>query len=467
MATSWEYLLGGYATNTLTDEEKRQLFEAALNDQALFDALADEEALKVMLADPEARQRILASLAATERTGGVSNEKVKWLSWFREHTSLAWAGSIAAVGLALIFGWQMEKEWGSMVSHEQQAAKSSSREELAFRTQKPSDERTTSLQKEALETKATQTEAMEGERQFRAKSESDARESGQAMRRKRAHEHVAQSPPVSSALIQPKNRRTVQPSAVSESPEVPMTDKVPQATVPGRMADHTMEEAAQSFQSAQELFYAASGSLGDEVIGDKNDNDRDDQALRGALPKTMKPSSKQKPMSFPLERDFAGGAAISTARGIRYSFVQQTKEGKDEEVEIQQITGNWSEIRLAVESNVSGYLYILALLEYGKWQKLVPIESDKIGQTEAGIKVKSFHRVEFSLGQLTDNSNKLGVPTLTVFLSPTPLNDLGQWVESEVDITEFQIERAEGAVFVVQLTLEKGDPLHVVIPKVE
>ncbi|MFZ1745738.1 MAG: hypothetical protein WAU17_07445, partial [Nitrospirales bacterium] len=147
MATSWEHLLGGYATNTLTDEEKRQLFEAALNDQTLFDALADEEALKVMLADPDARQRILASLAATECTGGVSDENGKWLSWFREHTSLAWAGSIAAVGLALIFGWQMEKEWGSMVSHEQQAAKSSSREELAFRAQKPSDERTSSVQK--------------------------------------------------------------------------------------------------------------------------------------------------------------------------------------------------------------------------------------------------------------------------------------------------------------------------------
>lgn len=78
MAASWEYLLGGYATNTLTDEEKRQLYEAALNDQALFNALADEEALKVMLADPEARRRILASLEATERFGGVTDEKVKW-----------------------------------------------------------------------------------------------------------------------------------------------------------------------------------------------------------------------------------------------------------------------------------------------------------------------------------------------------------------------------------------------------
>ncbi len=32
-------LLGGYATNTLTDGERTALFEAALEDQELFDAL--------------------------------------------------------------------------------------------------------------------------------------------------------------------------------------------------------------------------------------------------------------------------------------------------------------------------------------------------------------------------------------------------------------------------------------------
>lgn len=453
MATSWEHLLGGYATNTLTDEEKRQLYEAALNDQALFDALADEEALKVMLADPETRRRILASLESTERSGGVSDEKVKWVSWFKEHTSLAWAGSIAAVGLALIFGWQMEKEWGPVVSQEQEAAKSSSREELPFRTQKPSDEVTASLQKEALETKPAQTEAIEGERQGRAKTESDARESGLAMRRQRTHEQVTQSPPTPSALIQPKVGRSVQPFSVPASPEVPMADKVPEATAPDRIADQAMDEATQLPPSAQELFYAASGSLGDEVIGEKNDSDRDDQALRGALSKTIKP----------LERDFAGGAAMPTPRGLRYSFVQQTKEGKDAEMEIRQVTGNWSEVRLAVESNVSGYLYVLAPLGNGKWQNLVPMESHKTEQTEAGIKVKSFHRVEFSLGQITDNSNKSVAPSLTILLSLMPLNDLGQWLESKVDMSEFQVDRVEGAVFVVQPTLVKENPLHVVV----
>ncbi|MFZ1745683.1 MAG: hypothetical protein WAU17_07165, partial [Nitrospirales bacterium] len=327
------------------------------------------------------------------------------------------------------------------------------------------------VQKEALETKTTQTEAIEGDRQVRAKTESGARESGQVIRRQRAHEQVTQSPPAPSALIQPKVGRSGQPFSVPASPDVPMADKVPHATAPGRIADQAMDEATQLPPSAQELFYAASGSLVDEVIGDKSDNDKVEQgsgqALRGTLSRTMKPSSKEKPLSFPLERDVAGGAAISTVRGLRYSFVQQTKEGKDEEVEIRQVTGNWSEIRLALESNVSGYLYVLAPLGNGKWQNLMPMESDKTGQTKEGIKVQSFHRVEFPLGQLTNALGKPVVTAITVLVSPKPLDDLGQWLGDKADISEVLIEWDESAVFVIQPALVKENPLYVWISLVK
>ena len=58
-----EQLLGGYATGTLTEAERRLLCEAALARQDLFDALADEEALRELLADPMARDQLLAALA--------------------------------------------------------------------------------------------------------------------------------------------------------------------------------------------------------------------------------------------------------------------------------------------------------------------------------------------------------------------------------------------------------------------
>jgi hypothetical protein len=55
-------LLGGYATDTLSEAERRALFEAALEDQELFDALAKEQALRDVLQDPSARQQLIEAL---------------------------------------------------------------------------------------------------------------------------------------------------------------------------------------------------------------------------------------------------------------------------------------------------------------------------------------------------------------------------------------------------------------------
>lgn len=482
MATSWEHLLGGYATNTLTDEEKQQLFKAALQDQILFDALADEEALKSMLADPEARQRILASLQATEHPGGVTRERGGW-GWVRQPSHLAWAGSLVALGLVLIFGWQMEKEWGPVISQEQEARSSSSRDEVVFQAQKHSEEGKAPVRKEALERKAAQTEGIEAETQSIsepasqveanevdrlrqnpavAKKESDAREKSQAMRRQRANEQVGHAPSIPSASDQPKDGRTVQSLAVPEASEEAMADKVPQATAPGRFADQAEGEASVSPPSAQELFYAASASLGDELIPSRKDTDR--HTPGETLRLEVKPSVKGKRSAEVVEQAPVSESISHSAMGIRYSFVRQTKDGEDEEVENRQITGNWSQIRLAVESNVSGYLYVLASLGNGKWQKLLPIDTAKTVKTEGWINVQSFQRVEFPLGQLTNALGKPVVSSITVLLSPEPLDDLGQWLGNNVDTDGHLIERIDDAVFVVQIEPGQEVPLLLDIP---
>ena len=48
-------LLGGYATGSLTEAERKVLFEAALQDQELFDELAGEQVLKEVLDEPGTR----------------------------------------------------------------------------------------------------------------------------------------------------------------------------------------------------------------------------------------------------------------------------------------------------------------------------------------------------------------------------------------------------------------------------
>ena len=59
-----ERLLGGYATGTLSEAERKTLFAAALDHQDLFDAVMDEEALRELLADPAAKAQLLTALAS-------------------------------------------------------------------------------------------------------------------------------------------------------------------------------------------------------------------------------------------------------------------------------------------------------------------------------------------------------------------------------------------------------------------
>ena len=45
-------LLGGYATDSLTEEERQKLLRAALEDQTLFDTLLEEDGVRELLAAP-------------------------------------------------------------------------------------------------------------------------------------------------------------------------------------------------------------------------------------------------------------------------------------------------------------------------------------------------------------------------------------------------------------------------------
>ncbi|MGD0298796.1 MAG: hypothetical protein ABSE86_16955 [Bryobacteraceae bacterium] len=84
-------LLGGYATNSLTDTERQALFEAALEDQELFNALHQEQALKELLADPLSRAEIRQALEKPRAA------RPHWWIWTAAASAVA-----AAVIVALI-----------------------------------------------------------------------------------------------------------------------------------------------------------------------------------------------------------------------------------------------------------------------------------------------------------------------------------------------------------------------------
>lgn len=96
-------LLGGYATGTLSDDEKKALFDAAIHDDALFAALADEDALKEILDDSSVRARLLQ---ATEEPRFTVIGSLR--EWFEAPKSKALVAT-GAVLLAVI-GFQQARQ---------------------------------------------------------------------------------------------------------------------------------------------------------------------------------------------------------------------------------------------------------------------------------------------------------------------------------------------------------------------
>ena len=73
-------LMSGYATGSLTESERKLLFDAALEDQHLFDQLAQEQALKELIDQPGARDRLIAALAPADPSRVIGAWK-KPLAW--------------------------------------------------------------------------------------------------------------------------------------------------------------------------------------------------------------------------------------------------------------------------------------------------------------------------------------------------------------------------------------------------
>jgi len=487
MAKSWEQILGGYATDTLTEEEKRQLFEAALHEQTLFDALADEEALKALLADPEVRQRIVASLQATENLQVSSSPQGWWKGWFSRPSSLAWAGGMAAMGLALIFGWQMEKDWGPMVQQELQVETSvreakENKDEVVFRSQlsgigevneeTPAPQKKNQKESEPVVPISAPTQGpqpvtiakaindTDRMRQTSAtvRSERVSRQEVKKERRLKAKKPIA--PVLESRVVPnvPEEDQFVAPSVV-----FPLTaeEDFQQLSRSPTFVDQVRKEDVPPSPSARGLFYANKGKRADGAE-DKIEGMRAQQLLGGRSPKKERELESS---DLKETQEVVGNSTLEVNRGIRYRFVLETLGGKNEGIDIAQFSGKWSDLHLEIESNVPGYLYVLTQYGKRKWQIMRPKSLNiTVSSDGTGIEVNPYQSVDFRLSQVTNRLGKPVVSSIAVLLSSIPLTDLGKWLGGKDDMSEVLLERAKGAMFfVVDTTSGPGNPLKMEI----
>jgi len=369
MPKSWEQILGGYATDTLTEEEKRQLFEAALHDQTLFDTLADEEALKALLADPEARQRILASLRTSGNVPEATTASRRWLSWVRQSSSLAWAGSIAAAGLALIFGWQMNEDWRLLVQQEQEVERSMSDDKerddntAAFRSQLSKVEEVNELTPDSQKKNQREPELAapipaptrvpqpvtiakalhdtDRMRQSSAKvrSERVSRQEVKKERRLKATKPTVPAPESRVVPHVPEEDQFIAPSVASLEAEEQNLQQLSRSFV-----DQVKKSDALSSPSAREVFYANKSKRADEAGIELKGNRV--QQLLGGMSSQKKKHVQEEASDLIGTDESVIDFALQANRGIRYSFLRKTLDGKDELIDITQFSGKWSELQL-------------------------------------------------------------------------------------------------------------------------
>lgn len=349
-----EKLLGGFAADTLTPEEKQRLYSAALQDQRLFNTLADEQALKELLADPAVRRRLLQALNQTRASG--SGGSLTWLDWFRRPAGLAWTGGLAAAAIAVVLGTEVYQD--SLKRSAQSVATEETRASVqpAPPSSQPASPHTARPQPEP---KITETPASTATRKDAAPDSLTKRE--------RAASPITQERKASDSAITERQSLPEQ-DAMRQYTETPAVQRGKDALDPARSTPPASGQApAQApagesaspdvvpIVSARSLFYGKpTPHLGAGLIAQDKKLARPLQPE--SAPQANRPDGRLEP--FPDLGRAKVPAMEAKPLGLRYSFVVQDPDGLEYEVAAHTAATSLEPVRLTLETNQDAYLQV-------------------------------------------------------------------------------------------------------------
>lgn len=369
-----EKLLGGFAADTLTPEERQKLFEAALEEQQLFNTLANEQALKELLTDPVVRRRLLDAFPQTSLSP--LSGSFSWWEWFRRPVGLTFAGGLAAAIVAVVIGTKVYQD--SL----KQAAQSVATEE-ARPTASP----------------APAPPASQPSRPSVVEPQPKARESAGPTKEKDAlRDKIVKQKRPSTAPSQSQEQRASEGAGDRVQRNEPDAVRK-QADAPVAQTSAPLAGVAAS-SSARALFYERGATRADEpaMAGEKGRARLEQKAERFAAP---------------------GNAAGSTARlkplGLRYSFVVRGNDGEDREVDATAALKYSAQARLTVEANQDAYLQILKTVGAASAQLFYPR-----GGARTSLPIVAGKRYEVPLPASAESEPA----TLIVRLSREPLQEV-------------------------------------------
>ncbi len=429
-----EKLLGGFAADTLTPEERTQLYQAALKDQQLFNALADEQALKELLADPLVRRRLLQAL--NQHGASEAGGRLSWLDWFRRPAGLAFAGGLAAAVFAVVLGTKIYQD--SL----KQAVQSAATEEgtpvspppptTAPLTSPPAPSEPVEPPSKAKENLPLATELAKKDsnanrmvrREQPATSKPEKqRDSGadpDVTRQRTEQDNVGRQTETSPMMGLGKTTDELTPSAGEKQPEtsaLPTAEqKIPQP-VPAPLARSAGETP---IVSARALFYTAEP--------DRLDQTEPEQKLSS---KSMSEGRRALRSESKNERFAAAGApAQFKPLGLRYGFAIRSPDGKAEETDAATALKSADQARLTIEVNQDAYLQIWKTAGTSSPELWFPTK--ETGQIS--MKVPAGRRQGISLAEESETF------TLTVRLSRVPFGPITEQEAATLDIPSNQLQ---------------------------
>lgn len=357
-----EKLLGGFAADTLTAEEKQQLYRTALTDQQLFTALADEQSLKELLTDPVVRRRLLQALQATQTASAV--ETASWSDWFRRPAVLAWAGGLATVVLAVILGTRIYedsvKEAGRSLATEEvmtaapPASVPSATQPTAPTINKPqlnaqdNVEQAASIRKEAPYNKTAKQKSS-------ALGKLEERRAGASSSKSPLQQHEAselQRPDESTSdkLAGPEEQTSASTDQQPASTP-PTAASLPAPTAPTKIPAAATSGQTSSTLSARSLFYGAGPQGQDRSMA--GDTRRREKA--GSESAQSLNQSELTPQSLAMTK--SKRPAPHQPAGIRYSVSHKEQPERYQDSAIETAPQVVS-LKLTIESNQDGYLQL-------------------------------------------------------------------------------------------------------------
>ena len=416
-------LLGGYATDTLTEAERKALFETALANQDLFSALAGEQALKELLSDPRCRRRLLGLLKA--RKEPFYHGLVLWL---KRPAPWALAGSVAVMLLIMTAIIRLNRPAATTVPPAAQAPVQIAQKAAPASPEVEPPVPRQSEKKKQRAPAARPEPAPVGEMQLAEKAEVMAT----------APAPAAEKPGLVAAVL---------PAPVAAPAETPKELALPSfqaqvAAAPSGVGFKAMAEQEADLD-ARALYYASSLRLRD--VG---------AAPLVAQEARKAPSSRDTWGLRRAETKAAGGAAplqpLPGALGLRYSILKRGAGRQYSAVDPEAVFQPGDSIRLSVEANQTGYLSVLRQDAAGGWRLL---EQDQI-QQRIGLVIPSSGAIALA--------GQPGQEKLLLVFSRFPEGEFQERAQADRKLVVQKV-RAEGAVYVVDAGADAATRLSVEI----